>query len=230
MAMSAPGLGDDVLGGDDREAGDPVQLGDLAGVRLAQRLDLRRELIDLPGEVVDVRQHHLQDEGVLLGKEGAVQGLFQLADLDPHPAAGQLREHFRVALAGDDSGQHVPAGDAVDVADHRGQLQVRVFQQLLAPLLLRGAGLDQVPAVAGMSAQPPDVLRRHEAARQLPALGDLRQPHRVQLVGLRPPGQRLDLRGVIQHAVKPLALQQEVHRLPVVPGCFHADPGHAPAA
>jgi hypothetical protein len=57
-----------------------------------------------------------------------------------------------------------------------------VFEQLLAPGHLGGAGLDQVPAVAGMGAQPPDVLGGHEAARQAAALGDLRQPGRVQQV------------------------------------------------
>jgi len=113
-----PGLGDDVLGGDDPEAGDRVQLGDLPGVRLAQRLDLRRQLIDLRGEVIDVRQHHRHDEGMLPGEERAVQDLFQLADLDPHPAAGQLRERLRVTLPGDDRGQHVPAGHVVDIADY----------------------------------------------------------------------------------------------------------------
>src|SRR5579863_9202464 len=61
-----------------------------------------------------------------------------------------------------------------------------VLQQLLAAFLLRGAGLDQPPAVAGVRAQPPDLLRGHEAAGQRPLLGDPRQPGRVQLVGLRP--------------------------------------------
>src|ERR1019366_3308108 len=80
-----------------------------------------------------------------------------------------------------------------DVADYRRQLQVP-FQQLLAALLLRGAHLDQLAPVTGVRAQPADLLRRHEAAGQRPLLGDLRQPDGVQQVGLRPPGQRLDLR------------------------------------
>ena len=70
---------------------------------------------------------------MLGGEERAVQGLPQLGDLPPHPGPRHLREDFGVALAGDDGAQHVPAGDAVDVADHRRQLQVRVLQQLLAP-------------------------------------------------------------------------------------------------
>jgi hypothetical protein len=59
---------------------------------------------------------------------------------------------------------------------------VRVFEQLLAAVLLGGAGLDQVPPAAGMGAQPADVFRRDEAARQVAALGDLRQPDGIQLV------------------------------------------------
>jgi len=118
----------------------------------------------------------------------------------------------------------------VDAGDHARQLQVRVFEQLLAAGLPGRAGLDQVPAVAGMGAQPPDVFGGHEAARQGAPPGDLRQPDRVQLVRLGPPGQRLDLRGVIQHALEALPLQQEVHRLPVIAGCLHPGLGHLPAA
>jgi hypothetical protein len=88
-------------------------------VRLAQRVDPGGQRADLRGQVVDVREHHGQREGVLCGEEGAVQGLFQLPDLAAHPGAGHLREHLRVAFPADDRGQHVPAGDAVDVGDHR---------------------------------------------------------------------------------------------------------------
>src|ERR1039457_830958 len=83
-------------------------------------------------------------------------------------APALVREHLRVALARGDRAGHVPAGHPVDVADHRGQLQVPVFQQLLAALLLRGAHLDQLAPVAGVRAQPADFLRRHEAAGQRP--------------------------------------------------------------
>jgi hypothetical protein len=57
-----------------------------------------------------------------------------------------------------------------------------VLQQLLHPLLLGGAGLGQVPPVAGVGAQPADLLGGHEAAWQRAPLGDLRQPDGVQLV------------------------------------------------
>jgi hypothetical protein len=154
------------LGRPDAEAGDAVELGDLPLVRLAQDGDPLVQHADLGGELVDVVQHHLQDEGVVGGEERAVQGLPQLGDLPPHPGPRLLREGFGVALAGDDGAQHVAAGDAMDVADHARQLQVRVLQQLLAALLLRGAHLDQLAAVAGVRAQPADLLRRHEGPGQ----------------------------------------------------------------
>ena len=80
---------------------------------------------------------------MLAGQEGAVQGFFQPADLAAHAAAGQLGQH-RVAFPGDDGLQHGPAGDPVDVGDHAGQLQVRVFEQFFHSLHLGGAGLGQV--------------------------------------------------------------------------------------
>jgi hypothetical protein len=60
-----------------------------------------------------------KDEGVLFGEERAVQGLPQRRELASHHAAGHLRQHPGAALAGGERAEHVPAGDAVDVADHR---------------------------------------------------------------------------------------------------------------
>ena len=97
------------------------------------------------------------------------------------------------------------------------------------PCLLSGAGLGQVPPVPGMGAQPPDLLRRHEAGRQRPALGDLRQPHRVQLVGLGRPGQRLDLRGMIQLRSRSPPVPAGSTPASSSPRRLHPDLGHAPA-
>ena len=66
-------LGDQVLGGGDPEAGDAVQLGDLPLIRLAQPGDLLLQHRDLGGVMVDVPEHHRQDEGVPGGEERAVQ-------------------------------------------------------------------------------------------------------------------------------------------------------------
>jgi hypothetical protein len=113
-----------------------------------------------------------------------------------HAAPGQLRQHLGVALPGDQSGEHVPAGDAEDVGDDRGQLDARVFKQLFGPLLFGGPGGHQVSAVAGQIPQPADRRWRHEAGAQHLPLGDLAQPDRIELVGLRPAGQVLDVLGV----------------------------------
>ena len=86
---------------------------------------------------------------------------------------------------------------------------------------------DQVDAVAGQIPQPADRRRRHEAGPQHLPLGDLAQPHRVQLVGLRPAGQVLDVAGVDQPRLEPVRLQQVEHRLPVVRRRLHHHPGHA---
>ena len=97
------------------------------------------------------------------------------------------------------------------------------------PLLLGGAGLGQVTAVAGVSAQAADRLGRYEAGSDHAPLGDLGEPDRVGPVGFRPARQRLDLPGVIQLTVQPLRFEQEEHRFPVVARGLHPRLGHLPA-
>jgi hypothetical protein len=103
------------------------------------------------------------------------QGLLELADLAARAATGQLREHPWVAMAGDQVAHDVPAGDAVQVCHHAGQLDRR-FQQLLGAVLLPGALLDQVAAVAGVRPDDPELRVRHEARPDRAALEALRQP------------------------------------------------------
>ena len=68
--------------------------------------------------------------------------------------------------------------------------------------------------------QAAGVLRRRVRPGQRPPPGHPRQPHRVQLARLRPPRQRLDLRGLVKHAVRALPLQQEEHGFPVIGRAF----------
>src|SRR3954447_19404990 len=77
-----------------------------------------------------------------------------------------------------------------------------VLEQLLHPLLLRGASGEQVDPVAGQIPQLPDRRRRHEARAQHLPFGDLAQPHRIEPVGLRPARQVLDVLGVDQPGLK----------------------------
>ena len=162
--------------------------------------------------------------------EVAGERLLQRGDLAAHHAPGQLGQRPGVALAADQRGQHLAARHPEDVGDHHGKLDLRVLQQLLGPLFFRGAGRHQVGAVAGDIAQPPDLRRRHEARPDHLPLGDLRQPHRVQFVGLRAAGQVLDVAGVDQPGLESARLQQVEHRLPVVAGGLHRDPGYPQAA
>ena len=86
-----------------------------------------------------------------------------------------------------------------------GQLDLGVLEELLHPVLLRGAHRDQVGPVAGQVPQQPDRRGRHETRAQHLPFGDLGQPHRVQPVGLRPARQVLDVAGVDQPRVQPAA-------------------------
>jgi hypothetical protein len=97
---------------------------------------------------------------------------------------------------------------------------------LLDPLLLRGAHAHQVGSVAGHVPQAADRRRWHEAGPQQLPLGHLAQPDRVELVGLGPPRQVLDVAGVDQPDLQAVRLQQIEHRLPVVAGGLQHHPGH----
>src|SRR4051794_12334792 len=70
---------------------------------------------------------------------------------------------------------------------------MRVLEQLLHPLLLRGPHRQQVHPVAGQIAQRPDRRRWYEPRAQHLPFGDLAQPDRIQPVGLRPARQVLDV-------------------------------------
>ena len=67
--------------------------------------------------------------------------------------------------------------------------------------------------------------RGDEAGPDHLPLGDLAQPDGVQPVGLRPPGQVLDVPGVDQPHVEPVRLQQVERRPPVVRRGLHHHPG-----
>ena len=162
--------------------------------------------------------------------EVAGERLLQRGDLAPHRAPGQLGQRLGITLAADQRGQHLPAADAEDVRDHYAQLDLRVLQQLLYPLLFRRARRHQVRAVAGDIAQLTDLGRGHETGPDHLPLGDLGQPDRVQFVGLRAARQVLDVAGADQPGLESVRLQQVEHRLPVVTGRLHHHPGHPQAA
>ena len=221
-------LGDDGMRGDQADAGDLIELGYRRSERGDLLLDPRVEGGDIGGDRIDTADHLPQQERVMAG-EITGERLLQHRDLLAHGAPGQLRQRLGVTLPGDQRGQHVPPRGPEDVRDHDGKLDLGVLQQLLHPVLLRGAGGDQVGAVAGQVPQLADRRRRHEARPDHLPLGDLAQPGRVELVSLRAAGQVLDVLGVDQPGLEPGRLQQVKHRLPVVAGCLHHHPGHPQA-
>jgi len=64
---------------------------------------------DVGGDAVDPGEHLGQQEPVVVG-EPAGQRLDQPIGLGPQPAAGQLGEHSRIALTGDERGHDRPPG------------------------------------------------------------------------------------------------------------------------
>ena len=136
-------------------------------------------------------------------------------------AAGQAGQHRRVTLPGDQRLQHVPHRQPVQLAGHARHLDQRILQQLLQPLIVPGALLGQVSPQPGVVPQPPDLSGGHEAGPQHAPLGQLRQPDRIQPVGLGPARNVLDLPGVDQlHAQAPRL--QQIHKgAPVVGGGLH---------
>jgi hypothetical protein len=132
----------------------------------------------------------------------------------------QLGQDLRIALPGGQRVEHLPPGDPEQLAGHRRQLDLGVFEQLLHPLLLRAAFDDQIGPIAGDIPQPTDLWWRYEAGADHAPLSDLAQPDRIQPVSLGPTGQVLDVAGVDQPRLEPGRLQQVEHRLPVVTEVF----------
>ncbi|QIY76474.1 hypothetical protein HEP84_54245 [Streptomyces sp. RLB1-33] len=168
------GLGEDDLRGAGADAGDLVEalgVGDrhqgalsgafvvLSGGQLGQTQgDPGGELVDLHGEVVDGVQQHPAHECVVLF-EPAGQSLSQGAVAGLDGAVGQVRQGFRAALARDQCLQHRASGDAEDVGDHGGQLDLGVLEEFLGALLVAGALVRHHRPGPGQIAQFTDRLR-----------------------------------------------------------------------
>ena len=162
--------------------------------------------------------------------EPAVEGLGEFLALGAHPADGQVRQRPRVALPGDQRLEHRPHRLGVQRGGDRRNLDQGPLQQLLQPGPLPGPVVHQVGAQPGVLPQPPDVIRWHEAGLEHAALGQLRQPHRVLLIGLGPPRHVLHRPGVDQLHRQARGLQHRVPDPPVLAGGLHGDDLDALAA
>ena len=221
---SGAGLRDQLLRAGLPDAGDLIELGHLSRERGDRLIDPPGQILDLGGERVGPVEHHLQQVAVVV-TEMPGERLLQDALLAAHGPAGQLGQHVRVALPGDQRVQHVPAGLAEDVADHARQLDLGVFQQLFGALLFPGPLLDQGPPVAAQVPQLPLPRRRDERRAQHPPLGQLGQPDRIQLVRLGPARHVPDVAG-IDHPALDGVFEQVKRRLPVRGGGLHHAQGH----
>jgi hypothetical protein len=96
--------------------------------------------------------------------EAARAGQPQVGDLGAHPAARQVRQHRRVALAGDQRLDHVPGRQGGQRRGHRVNLDPAVLEDLGQALQLTGALLDELLAVAGQLADRGDLRRWDETA------------------------------------------------------------------
>lgn len=79
-----------------------------------------------------------------------------------------------------------------------------------------GPFLDQLGPQPGVVPQRPDLRRWHETRPQHAPLAKLREPHGIELVGLGPAGDLLDVTGVDQPHRQTGRLQQVEERPPVV--------------
>src|SRR4051794_13077499 len=90
-------------------------------------------------------------------------------------AAREAGRHRRVALAGDEGGQHGPPGDPERVADDDRELDQRILEELLHPLLVGGASREAAGPRPGSRCQAaaarmagPAVLRGWKARKLKP--------------------------------------------------------------
>jgi hypothetical protein len=91
------------------------------------------QLVDLPGQGVDLVQEHAGELGVVV-LELPVQGLGEFLALGAHLADGQVREGLRVPLPGDQGLQHGPHRLGVQRGGDGRDLDQGALQQLLQPL------------------------------------------------------------------------------------------------
>jgi len=123
-------LGDQHLGGAALDAGDRAQQLNRRLERVNLLLDPTGQRVDVLLEFLDVREHPLEQEGVVLG-EAVGERLAQLRQLLAQLALGQLGERLGIRLALDQRAHHRPAGDAHHVGRDAGELHAGVLEQLV---------------------------------------------------------------------------------------------------
>ena len=101
------------MGGPGTDPRDRAQQSQLLGERGQHLLDPLVQPLDHGREVVDVVQVQPGQQGVMVGEPPGA-GHRQIRDLRPHRAAGQVGQHPRIPLAGDQRFDHVPGRERGD--------------------------------------------------------------------------------------------------------------------
>jgi len=122
------------------------------------------------------------------------------ARLDPHPAPREFGQHSGVALARDQRLDHRPPRNAHDVRPTVESLIRRVLEQLLEPLKRAASGPRPIDPQPGVVTQP-SISTAGRTTAEHAALVELRQPDRVELVGLGTPRDVLQSRAFTSHTV-----------------------------
>jgi hypothetical protein len=102
------------------------------------------------------------------------------------PVVPMLREHARIRLVCDDVTENAQPGDARDIADHEGELEIHLDERLLHALNVRGRALHQGLAVSKVGAQGSIAAVGRKLPRSKPTLLQLLQPLAVHDVGFPP--------------------------------------------
>ena len=219
-------LGDDRRGRQrpDTRDGDQEVTGGTKGQH--HRLDLRVQLRDHAVKVIEMVQVQAAQHRVVL-PEPALQRHRQVRDLAPHPAPGQVRQDRAAPLPVDQGLDHRPPQLRRDTGRDRIDLDPGVLQHVPQPGDLADPLLGDLRPVADHVPRRLDVRRGDEAARQQPALQQLRQPFRVRQ-GLAP-RHVLHVPGVADQDLPevPVLDQRMVDGHRVDPGRFHRHMGDA---
>lgn len=154
--------------------------------------------------------------------EAAGQGLAEIRHLRPGLPDGQIGQHHRVTLTGNECFEHGAGRHTQRLGQHERGLDAGVLEHFLQPIQRARTLSDQAGALPGEVTKTANARWRHERRRDQPVLGHLRDPTGVGDVGLTA-WHPLDVAGVDQPDLKPPFLKQVEHGFPVVRCCLHDD-------
>jgi hypothetical protein len=187
--------------------------------------NLVADCCDLLIQKVDMHQV-LRNQKAVLRIHHTGERLLQERQFVAQAPLRQLSHRRRIRLTGNQCFQHPASRHPQDIGRNAGQFNVGILQHLLHPVDHPCALFDQCDAIAGQIAQVTLRLGWNEAGFQQAMHQQLGQPLGILDIGLAP-GHMFDVLCVDQQHHN-VALQQVVHRLPVLTRAFQGDVGHFP--